>query len=231
MAGYRGRRPSESGVSWFADRIGGRNMDFKKLIADLAARYRKLAEPISSSSLAPPGQVVDVDAARKAGRKAGYEAGYKKGYDEGLQVGLEAKTLPEPSGPKSQSESPPPSLSLYERLGGVYSIATVIDDFIDRVMNDPRLNANPRVDEAHHRVSPAGFKYLVTEMLCWASGGPQKYTGRAMKESHQHLMITAAEWEAFLDDLQQTLDKFAVPEAEQAEIKAIIGSTRTDIVV
>ena len=73
-------------------------MDFKKLIADLAARYRKLTEPISSSSLAPPGQVVDVDAAHEAGRKAGYEAGYKKGYDEGLQVGLEAKTLPEPIG-------------------------------------------------------------------------------------------------------------------------------------
>ena len=52
-----------------------------------------------------------------------------------------------------------------------------------------------------------------------------------MKESHQHLMITAAEWEAFLDDLQQTLDKFAVPPAEQAEIKAIIASTRSDIVV
>src|SRR5262249_1571907 len=108
---------------------------------------------------------------------------------------------------------------LYERLGGVYSIATVIDDFIDRIMVDPRLNANPRVDEAHHRFPPAGFKSLVTEMVCWATGGPQKYTGRSMKDSHQHLMITAAEWEAFLDDLQQTLDKFAVPQAEQAEIK------------
>jgi hemoglobin len=120
---------------------------------------------------------------------------------------------------------------LYDRLGGVYSIATVIDDLIDRVMADPRLNANPRVDEAHHRVPPAGFKYLVTEMVCWAAGGPQKYTGRAMKESHQDLMITAAEWEAFLDDLQQTLDKFAVPQAEQAEIKTIIAGTRADIVV
>jgi hemoglobin len=121
--------------------------------------------------------------------------------------------------------------SLYERLGGVYSIATVIDDFIDRIMVDPRLNANPRVDEAHHRVPPAGFKYLVTEMVCWATGGPQKYTGRSMKDSHQHLMITATEWEAFLDDLQQTLDKFKVPQAEQTEIKAIIASTRADIVV
>jgi hemoglobin len=54
------------------------------------------------------------------------------------------------------------SPSLYERLGGVYSIATVIDDFIGRIMVDPRLNANSRVDEAHHRVPSAGFKYLVT---------------------------------------------------------------------
>jgi hypothetical protein len=62
--------------------------------------------------------------------------------------------------------------TLYERLGGVYRIATVVDDLIDWVMDDPRLNANPRVDEAHHRFSAAGFKYLVTEMVCWVSGGP-----------------------------------------------------------
>jgi hemoglobin len=67
--------------------------------------------------------------------------------------------------------------SLYDRLGGVYNIATVVDDLIDRVMVDPRLNANPRVDEAHHRVSSAGFKYLVTEMVCWASGGHKSIPG------------------------------------------------------
>ena len=121
--------------------------------------------------------------------------------------------------------------TLYERLGGVYSIATVVDDFIDRIMVDPRLNANPRVDEAHHRVTPPGFKYLVTEMVCWAADGPQKYTGRSMLDSHRDLMITASEWEAFLDDLQQTLEKFGVPQAEQAELKAIVASTRADIVV
>jgi len=120
--------------------------------------------------------------------------------------------------------------SLYDRLGGVYSIATVVDDFIDRIMIDPRLNANPLVDDAHHRVPPAGFKYLVTEMVCWATGGPQKYTGKSMAESHSHLKITSKEWEAFLDDFQQTLDKFAVAAAEQAELKAIVQSTRSDIV-
>jgi hemoglobin len=108
--------------------------------------------------------------------------------------------------------------TLYERLGGVYSIATVVDDLIDRVMADARLNANPLVDEAHHRVAPAGFKYYVTEMVCGAAGGPQKYTGRSMRDSHQDLRITAGEWEAFLDDFQQTLDKFGVPQAEQAEL-------------
>ena len=120
--------------------------------------------------------------------------------------------------------------SLYERLGGVYAIATVVDDFIDRIMDDPRLNANPKVDEAHHRVSRAGFKYLVTEQVCWATGGPQRYTGRSMRDSHAHLDITPTEWEAFLDDFQQTLTRFGVPQAEQRELFAIVESTRGDIV-
>ena len=125
----------------------------------------------------------------------------------------------------------PQKLTLYDRLGGVYSIATVIDDLIDRVITDARLNANPAVNEAHHKVLPAGFKYLATEMVCWAAGGPQKYTGRSMRDSHQHLNITPKDWEAFMDDLQQTLDKFEVPNAEQAELRAIVQSTYGDIVV
>jgi hemoglobin len=67
-------------------------------------------------------------------------------------------------------------------------------------MPDPRLNANPRVDEAHHRVSAAGFKYYVTEMVCWAAGGPQQDSGRSMGDSHRHLMITDGKWQVFMDD-------------------------------
>jgi hemoglobin len=80
-------------------------------------------------------------------------------------------------------------------------------------------------------VPPAGFKYLVIEMVGWASGGPQKYTGRSMRDSHAHLNITPKEWDAFMDDLQQTLDKFKVPPAEQEELRAIVQSTYGDIVV
>jgi len=120
--------------------------------------------------------------------------------------------------------------TLYDRLGGVYSIATVVDDLIDRIMVDPRLNANPLVDEAHHRVTPAGFKYLVTELVCSATGGPQQYSGRSMGDSHRHLKITPEEWVAFVDDFQQTLNRFDVPQAEQDELVAIVESTREAIV-
>jgi len=125
----------------------------------------------------------------------------------------------------------PEKPSLYDRLGGVYNIATVVDDFIDRIMVDPRLNANPRVDEAHHRVSPAGFKYLVTEMVCWATGGPQRYSGRPMGDAHRHLMITDQEWQAFMDDLRQTFDTFGVPQPEREELVAIVESTKEAIVI
>jgi hemoglobin len=52
-----------------------------------------------------------------------------------------------------------------------------------------------------------------------------------MRESHDHLNITPKEWDAFMDDFQQTLDKFSVPAAEQAELKAIVNSTYGDIVI
>jgi hemoglobin len=120
--------------------------------------------------------------------------------------------------------------SLYERLGGVYSIAVVVDDFIDRIMVDPRLNANPRVEDAHHRVSAQGFKYYVTEQVCWAAGGPQSYSGRSMADTHSELRISDEEWEAFMDDFHQTLTKFGVPERERGELDAIVESTKDDVV-
>ena len=142
-------------------------------------------------------------------------------YDECDECGA-----PRPSADGIAADSP-----LYDRLGGVYSIAAVVDDFIDRIMDDPRINANPKVNEAHHRVTRAGFKYLVTEMLCGAAGGPQVYSGRGMYDSHAHLEITEQEWQFFLEDLRQSLAKFKVPQAEGDEILALIESTKMDIVI
>ena len=120
--------------------------------------------------------------------------------------------------------------SLYERLGGTYSIATVVDDFIERLLVNATLNANPAIKEARTRVPKAGLKFHVTALVCEVTGGPCKYTGRTMKESHQHLNITQAEWDAMVEDFKTTLNKFKVPQREQQELITIVGSTKNDIV-
>ena len=119
--------------------------------------------------------------------------------------------------------------SLYERLGGIYAIATVVDDFIDRVMDDPILNANKLVDEAHQRISAAGFKYLVTEFVCAAIGGPQQYSGRTMPDSHEHLKMNNKEWAAFMHDFDQSLYKFQIPAAERDELVAVVESIKPEM--
>ncbi len=127
----------------------------------------------------------------------------------------------------SQQPAPKP---LYERLGGVYPIATVVDDFIDRLLVNSTLNANPAIKEARDRVPRAGLKYQVTSLVCQLAGGPQKYAGRGMKEAHVHLHITEKEWDAMVADFKSTLDKFKVPEKEQAELFAAVGAAKPDIV-
>jgi hemoglobin len=121
-------------------------------------------------------------------------------------------------------------LSLYERLGGVYSIATVVDDFVERLLVNAMLNANPAINEARRRVPKAGLKFHVTALVCAATGGTCAYTGRSMKASHERLNISQAEWEAMVTEFKATLEKFTVPPREQQELIAIVDSTRNDIV-
>jgi len=121
--------------------------------------------------------------------------------------------------------------SLYERLGGVYPIAVVVDDFIERLLVNNTLNANPAVDEARKRVPAAGLKFQVTSLVCEVTGGPCKYTGRDMKTAHAKLNITQQEWDAMVADFRKTLNKYKVPVKEQEELIQIVGSTKKDIVV
>jgi hemoglobin len=128
----------------------------------------------------------------------------------------------------ARAQTTPPSL--YERLGGAYSIATVVDDFIERLLVNATLNANPAIKEARARVPKAGLKFHVTTLVCEVSGGPCKYTGRTMKESHDKLNIGQREWDAMVADFKATLDKFKVPQREQQELITIVESTKNDIV-
>jgi len=128
----------------------------------------------------------------------------------------------------ARAQATPPSL--YERLGGAYSIATVVDDFIERLLVNATLNANPAINEARKRVPKAGLKFHVTALVCAATGGKCAYTGRPMKESHEKLNISQAEWDAMVTDFKATLDKFKVPQREQQELITIVDSTKNDIV-
>jgi hemoglobin len=130
----------------------------------------------------------------------------------------------------SRSDAQPSPKPLFDRLGGVYSIATVVDDFIERLLVNDTLNANPAISEARTRVPKAGLKFHVTALACEATGGPCKYSGRSMKDSHAHLNINEVQWQAMVTDFRKTLDRFKVPAQEQEELIAIVGGTRKDIV-
>lgn len=131
--------------------------------------------------------------------------------------------------PTIAKEKPKPSL--YDRLGGIYPIATVVDTFIDLLLVNNVLNANPAIKKARDQVPKAGLKYRVTALVCQVTGGPCKYTGRSMKDSHAHLNITEREWQAMLADFRRTLNNYQVPKQEQQELIAIVESTKKDIVV
>lgn len=121
--------------------------------------------------------------------------------------------------------------SLYDRLGGVYPIATVVDSFIDILLVNDVLNANPAINEARKRVPTPGLKYRVTTLVCQVTGGPCVYNGRSMKDAHAHLNITEKEWDAMMSDFRRVLNNYGVPEQEQKELIAIMEGTKKDIVM
>lgn len=121
--------------------------------------------------------------------------------------------------------------SLYDRLGGLAPISVVVSDFIDALVPDAVLNANPVIDAARKRVPAPYLKYHVTALVCEATGGPCKYHGRGMKEAHAHLNITEREWDRMVTIFKEVLAKHRVPAKETQELLDIVGSTKADIVV
>jgi hemoglobin len=128
------------------------------------------------------------------------------------------------------ADQKPAGPSLYDRLGGVGPISVVVDEFIDRLAVDKLLNSNPAINQARARVPKSYLKFHVTTLVCQVTGGPCKYTGRGMKESHAHLNITEKEWAQMATVFKSVLDKYKVPAKEQEELFAIVGTTKGDIV-
>ena len=114
--------------------------------------------------------------------------------------------------------------SLYQRLGGKEAITAVVVDFIGNVAADARINkrfANANIPR---------LKMLLVEQICAASGGPCTYTGRDMTTAHTGMNIQSAEFDALVEDLVKSLDKFKVPEREKGELLGALGGMKPAIV-
>jgi hemoglobin len=144
-----------------------------------------------------------------------------------LSVALALGTSVAPVASAQQTDA---QKSLYDRLGGLKGITVVVDDFINRLVVNEELNQNPAIDAGRKR-SPAPYlKFQVSQMVCGVTGGPCKYTGKAMAESHVHLNISEKEWSVMATEFKKSLDEFRVPAAEQKELFDIVGTTKADIV-
>ena len=114
--------------------------------------------------------------------------------------------------------------SLYERLGGEAALKAVVDDVVARAAADTRINAK------FARTDIPRLKFHLVKQLCAVTGGPCKEIGRSPEKIHNHMEVTAGEFDAFVEDLVATLDKFNVPAAEKNELLGILGPLKPKIV-
>ena len=114
--------------------------------------------------------------------------------------------------------------SLYSRLGGKPAIRLVVEDFVQNVAGDRRIN------QFFATTNIPRLKRLLVEQICQASGGPCRYSGRSMRAAHRGLGIRNADFNALVQDLGKSLNKYGVPAREQRELTAILLPLKPDIV-
>jgi len=123
--------------------------------------------------------------------------------------------------------------TLYERLGGIFAIAAVIDNFSDRLL------ANPKITEANHELREwhtvtyhgrmPGLKWLRTLWLASLAGEPFEYTGRELRDAHFDLKISPAVFDEVAAELSLTLDHFKVPESEKGEVLGAFAGWKSEV--
>ena len=122
-----------------------------------------------------------------------------------------------------------PEQSLYERLGGVNSIAMVVDRFSDQIVANQKLDVNPNLKQWKTKGQLEGLKFMRTLWICQAAGGPFQYTGRDMHEAHKHLHITSGEFDEVEAEISRALDHFGVAEREKRELLAAVVAHKGEV--
>ncbi|RZS64843.1 hemoglobin [Agromyces ramosus] len=131
--------------------------------------------------------------------------------------------------------------SLYERLGGVFAIAAVVDHFSDAVVENPivgRRSENPALREWHTRNLGRlpGLKFMRTLWVCNVAGGPFQYTATepgstalGLEEAHRRFRISPEEFDEVAAELGRTLDVVGVPEQEKGEVLAAFAAHKDEV--
>ena len=119
--------------------------------------------------------------------------------------------------------------SLYSRLGGKKAITAVVDEFVNIVAADVRINKFFAA-AANDPKRLAAFKMKLVDQICQGTGGPCKYRGKDMASAHKGMGITEEDFNALVEDLVAALNKFNVPDAEKNELLGILGPMKPQIV-
>jgi hemoglobin len=131
--------------------------------------------------------------------------------------------------------------SLYERLGGVFAIAAVVDHFSDAVVKNPvagQRSKNPQLREWHTKNLKRlpGLKFMRTLWVCNAAGGPFQFkatkpgkTQLGLEEAHRNLRISPAEFDAVATELGRSLDFAKVPKREKDEVLAAFAAHKNEV--
>jgi hemoglobin len=123
--------------------------------------------------------------------------------------------------------------SLYERLGGIFAIAAVVDRFSDAIITNPKLNENPALkawneNEAATRLP--GLKFGRTQWIAALAGGPYDYTGLPLSEAHTRFHLTAEEFAEVGAEIVRALEYYQVPEREKQELVDAYMTAMSDVV-
>jgi hemoglobin len=141
----------------------------------------------------------------------------------------------------AQDEQSTPEQSLYERLGGVFAIAAVVDHFSDAVVKNPIVgqnSKNPQLRESHTKNLERlpGLKFMRTLWVCEVSGGPFKFTATkpgttplGLEVAHRDLRISPAEFDEVAAELGRTLDFAKVPKREKGEVLAAFAAHKDEV--
>ena len=131
--------------------------------------------------------------------------------------------------------------SLYERLGGVFAIAAVVDHFSDAVVKNPIVgmaSQNPALREWHTKRLDRlpGLKFMRTLWVCAVAGGPFPYTATrpgktsvGLEEAHRDLRISPDEFDEVAAELGRTLDFVKVPQREKGEVLAAFAAHKNEV--